>query len=454
MILKLLEYFRNVRKCFSSTYHYHLYYLVEESILKGNNTDNIHLLRKKISWTCLIIFIFLIGRNILIPGVNVKQVVNFLNNQYLLQTVSGALGGDLSRMSLFALGLGPWMSALILWRVFTLIKGFNLKKMPLERAFLFKTMLAVIIGFIQSIAIVNNIEIDIGVSIFGHTQVGAVLTISLLMVTGAIFLIWLSNMNEILGIGGPTILILASMIINWPENISMYFIENFRSGVDVTAVVKTVVIAIGVLFLVLLTVSFQRAQRKIPIRKVMINNNFYHKSYLPIQINPAGGMPLMYSMTLLVLPQYVLQALNYWIPNNNIVMYLIMNTTITQPVGVTFYIVILFVLSIGFAFININPDQISEDLQQSGDYIDNVEPGEETREYLTKTVFRLSSVGAIYMIAVAGLPLYLGANDQQYTQYALTAGSVIILVSLIVNITDQISTLLTKNNYDPLFFEE
>lgn len=422
--------------------------------MKGKNIDNIHLLQKKISWTGLIIFIFLIGRNILIPGVNVKQLVNFFNNQYLLQTVSGATGGDLSRMSLFALGLGPWMSALILWRVLTLIRGFDFKKIPSERAFLYKIILAIVIGFIQSIAIVNNVEISKKISVFGHTEFGSILTISLIMVIGAVFLIWLSTMNEILGIGGPTILILASMIINWPENISMYFIENFRSGINNTAVIKTLVIAIGILFLVLLTVSFQRAQRKIPIRKIMINNDFYHKSYLPIQINPAGGMPLMYSMTLLVLPQYILQAVNYWMPNNNIVMYLIMNTTVTQPIGVTLYIIILFVLSIGFAFININPDQISEDLQQSGDYINNVKPGEETRSYLTKIVFRLSSVGAIYMIAVAGCPLYFGGIDQQYTQYALTAGSVVILVSLIVNINDQITALLTKNNYSSLFFEE
>lgn len=431
-----------------------LYYLTEETILKGKNIDNIHLLQKKISWTGLIIFIFLIGRNILIPGVNVKQLVNFFNNQYLLQTVSGATGGDLSRMSLFALGLGPWMSALILWRVLALIRGFDFKKIPSERAYLYKIILAIVIGFIQSIAIVNNVEISKKISVFGHTEFGSILTISLIMVIGAVFLIWLSTMNEILGIGGPTILILASMIINWPENISMYFIENFRSGINNTAVIKTLVIAIGILFLVLLTVSFQRAQRKIPIRKIMINNDFYHKSYLPIQINPAGGMPLMYSMTLLVLPQYILQAVNYWMPNNNIVMYLIMNTTVTQPIGVTLYIIILFVLSIGFAFININPDQISEDLQQSGDYIDNVKPGEETRSHLTKIVFRLSSVGAIYMIAVAGCPLYFGGIDQQYTQYALTAGSVVILVSLIVNINDQITALLTKNNYSSLFFEE
>lgn len=422
--------------------------------MKGKNIDNIHLLQKKISWTGLIIFIFLIGRNILIPGVNVKQLVNFFNNQYLLQTVSGATGGDLSRMSLFALGLGPWMSALILWRVLALIRGFDFKKIPSERAFLYKIILAIVIGFIQSIAIVNNVEISKKISVFGHTEFGSILTISLIMVIGAVFLIWLSTMNEILGIGGPTILILASMIINWPEKISMYFIENFRSGINNTAVIKTLVIAIGILFLVLLTVSFQRAQRKIPIRKIMINNDFYHKSYLPIQINPAGGMPLMYSMTLLVLPQYILQALNYWMPNNDIVMYLIMNTTVTHPIGVTLYIIILFVLSIGFAFININPDQISEDLQQSGDYIDNVKPGEETRSYLTKIVFRLSSVGAIYMIAVAGCPLYFGGIDQQYTQYALTAGSVVILVSLIVNINDQITALLTKNNYSSLFFEE
>lgn len=420
--------------------------------MKRKNTNNIYLL-KKIAWTSLIVFIFLLGRNILIPGVNIKYLLQFLNNQYLLQIVSGTTGGDISRMSLFSLGLGPWMSALILWRVITMTKKFDLNKLPLEHAFFLKMILAILIGFIQSIAIVNNLKFSYDISIFGQSKFGAMLTISLIMVTGAVFLIWLSNMNERLGVGGPTILILASMIVNWPSYVTQYIVENIISGFDITLLVKIAVISSGVIFLVLLTVTFQRAQRRVPIRKIMINTTFYHSSYLPIQINPAGGMPLMYSMTLLVLPQYILQALDYWLPNNTIIEYLLINTNITQPIGVTAYIIILFILSIGFAFININPEQIAEDLQQSGDYINNVEPGEETQEHITKIVFRLSSVGAIYMIIVAGLPLYLGVIDQQYTQYALAVGSVIILVSLIININDQIGALLTKNNYDALFFD-
>lgn len=422
--------------------------------MRGTSVNNNQLLLRKILWTSLIIFIFLIGRNILIPGVNVNQITRFLNNQYLLKIVSGTTGGDLSRMSLFALGLGPWMSAMILWRVLTLIKKFDLKKIPMERTYFYKISIAISIAFIQSIAIISNIDINPRISIFAQTQTGAMVTISLIMITGSLFLIWLSNVNDILGIGGPTVLILASLIINWPTEVGRYVIENIRSGFDVNSVILTFVVIIGIIFLVLITVTMQRAQRQIPVRRIMINNSFYHQSYLPIQINPAGGMPLMYSMTLLVLPQYLLQALNYWLPNNGIVEGVLHNIAITQPLGVTAYIVILIVLSIGFAFININPDQIAEDLQQSGDYIDHVEPGDATRVYITNVVLRLSSIGALYMSLIAGFPLYLGAIDEQYTQYALTAGSVIILVSLVINITDQMKALITKNNYSALFFEK
>ncbi|MBZ6008690.1 accessory Sec system protein translocase subunit SecY2 [Leuconostoc gelidum subsp. aenigmaticum] len=421
--------------------------------MKGENINNIHLVLKKMLWTSLIVFIFLIGRNILIPGVDAKQLARFLNNQYLLQIVNGTTGGDLSRMSLFALGLGPWMSATILWRVLTLIKKFDLKKIPIERTFLFKIAIAIIIGFIQSIAIISNIDINPKISIFAQTQFGAMATISLIMVSGAVFLVWLSNMNEILGIGGPTVLILASMIINWPTNVSLYILENVRSGLDINSVILMLVIMINIVFLVLLTVVVQRAQRQIPIRRILVNNNFYQQSYLPIQINPAGGMPLMYSMTLLVLPQYILQAVHYWLPNNVLVENGLDNIAITKPLGVTAYIIILFALSIGFAFININPDQIAENLQQNSDYIDNVEPGDATREYITEIVFRLSFVGALYMSLIAGFPLYFGIIDKQYTQYALTAGSIIILVNLVINIIDQMKALLTKNNYSALFFE-
>ncbi|QOG11089.1 accessory Sec system protein translocase subunit SecY2 [Leuconostoc sp. LN180020] len=405
---------------------------------------------KKVIYTALILFIFVLGRHILIPGVDTKQILAFSSDPYLFQFVSGATGGDLSTLSLFSLGLGPWMSAAILWRILTLGKKTELKKLPTERAYIFKIVIAIIIATVQALAISTNTAVVNANIFWAQNKLTSTVIVTLIMTTGSVFLIWLSNMNDQLGIGGPVVLILAGMLIRWPAIATQYVIETFSAGIEMVDMIKIVIIILGVILLIRLSVTMQRAELRLPIKNILSDNDFSSKTYLPIQINPAGGMPLMYAMTLIVLPQYLLQLLNYWFPKNDILTLLIKNFSISEPMGITVYILILVILCVGFAFINIDPEQISEDLQQAGDYIEDVTPGKKTKEYLTQIVFNFSMIGAAYICLIAGFPLYLGIGNPDVTQVVLATGTVIILVSMVTNINDQIRALLNKHNYDSL----
>ncbi|MGX6977455.1 accessory Sec system protein translocase subunit SecY2 [Leuconostoc pseudomesenteroides] len=408
------------------------------------------IIKRKILTTGTIIFVYVLGRHILIPGVDVKQILSVGDNQSLFKFVSGMTGGDLSTLSFFSLGLGPWMSTLILWRVFGLIKKFELDKLTLKKSYILKIILSSIIAGIQAIAISSTVSVRSNFLFIGNNPLITNIMLAFIMVTGAIFLIWLSNMNEAFGIGGPIVLILAGIVIKVPDYVVTYLGDMSQEHLNITDIVQCIVFIIAFIFLVRIAIIMQESELRLPIRNTLGNGDFVSKSYLPIQVNPAGGMPLMYSMTVTVLPQYGLQLIHSFYPHNYYVTYLMNNSSLSQPMGVTAYIIILTMLTMGFSFVNVDPEKICTDLLHSGDYIENMEPGEATRQYLTTKIYHLGIVGALYLDVISGIPLYIGTINSDFTQYGLAAGTVIILVSLSSNIYDQIHALLIKNDYPKL----
>ncbi len=405
---------------------------------------------KKGLWTVLVLVVFVTGRHILVPGVDVEQVLKFSQNQYLLQFVSGTTGGDLSTLSLFSLGLAPWMSALIIWRVLQLFKKLELDKITTTRAYVLKMILAIILAAIQSLSIAFTISLEKNGHGTGFTGSTQIYEVAFIMIAGSVFLIWLSNMNELYGLGGPTVLILAGMLINLPSNTLAYLMPIFQSGGWLTGGIVIATAVAGALILTRIAIVMQLSEYRISIKNVLSSSGFYQDTYLPLLVNPAGGMPLMYSMTIMTLPQYFFQLLVVFWPNNKFILYLIENLTLSKMLGITFYVLVLFVLTIGFAFVNVDPDQITETLQQSGDYIENVEPGDPTKKYLTQKIMSLAIVGAIYLELFAGFPLYLGLIDESYTAIVMSISMVFIIVGMETMLNDQVQALWTKNNYQSL----
>ncbi|MGX7043238.1 accessory Sec system protein translocase subunit SecY2 [Leuconostoc holzapfelii] len=405
---------------------------------------------KKGLWTILVLVVFVTGRHILVPGVNVDQVLKFSNNQYMLQFVSGTTGGDLSTLSLFSLGLAPWMSALIIWRVLQLFKRLELDKITTTRAYVLKMLLALLLAVIQSLSIAFTISLDQSGKVTGFSGVYEALEVAFIMVAGSVLLIWLSNMNDIYGLGGPSVLILAGMLIKIPKNVLEYLNPIFQSGMWVTGLMTIVTAIAGVAILTRIALVMQLSEYRIAIKNVLNSSDFYQNTYLPLLVNPAGGMPLMYSMTIMTLPQYIFQLLAVFWPDNQVILYLISNLTLSSALGITFYVFILFILTIGFAFVNVDPDQMSETLQQNGDYIVGVDPGVSTKNFLTKKIFSLATVGAVYLELFAGIPLYLGLIDESYTNIVMSTSMVLIVVGMTITVNDQVQALWSKNKYSAL----
>lgn len=398
------------------------------------------IITKRVLWTLFFLFIYCLGNQLVLPFVDLKNANIFGGAMGSLAFSSAMMGGNLRSMSLFSVGLSPWMSAMILWQMFSFSKKMGLKNLPIEIQDRRRMYLALGIAIVQSLAVSLNLPIVSGVNaslaIFMNT---------ILLIAGTFFLVWLSDLNSLFGIGGSIVILMASMMANLPYQI-MDSIEKLGIGWDV-------LLPLILFSLVFLYISgvVQRARYRISINKINIHNRFKQYSYLDIMLNPAGGMPFMYAMSLVSIPQYVFMLIQFIHPENKWTSGAIKALTVGQPLWLVVYLVMLFVLGLAFAFVNVSGEQISERMRKSGEYIYGVYPGQETSAYINHLVLRLGFIGALYMLFMAGAPMLIILVNPDYLQLSMIPGTFLIFSGMIYNVNEEMKALKLNTSYTPLF---
>ena len=398
------------------------------------------IITKRVLWTLFFLFIYCLGNQLVLPFVDLKNANIFGGAIGSLAFSSAMMGGNLRSMSLFSVGLSPWMSAMILWQMFSFSKKMGLKNLPIEIQDRRRMYLALGIAIVQSLAVSLNLPIVSGVNaslaIFMNT---------ILLIAGTFFLVWLSDLNSLFGIGGSIVILMASMMANMPYQI-MDSVEKLGIGWNV-------LLPLILFSLIFLYVSgvVQRARYRISINKINIHNRFKQYSYLDIMLNPAGGMPFMYAMSLVSIPQYVFMLIQFIHPENKWTSGAIKALTVGQPLWLVVYLVMLFVLGLAFAFVNVSGEQISERMRKSGEYIYGVYPGQETSAYINHLVLRLGFIGALYMLFMAGAPMLIILVNPDYLQLSMIPGTFLIFSGMIYNVNEEMKALKLNTSYTPLF---
>lgn len=398
------------------------------------------IITKRVLWTVFFLFIYCLGNRLVLPLVDLKNANIFGGAMGSLAFSSAMMGGNLRSMSLFSVGLSPWMSAMILWQMFSFSKKMGLKNLPVEIQDRRRMYLALAIALVQSLAVSLNLPIvsgvNAGLAIFMNT---------ILLIAGTFFLIWLSDLNSLFGIGGSIVILMASMMANMPYQI-MDSVEKLGIGWDV-------LLPLFLFSLVFLYIAgvVQRARYRIPINKINIHNRFKQYSYLDIMLNPAGGMPFMYAMSLVSIPQYVFMLIQFMHPDNKWTSEAIKALTVGRPLWLVIYLVMLFVLGLAFAFVNVSGEQISERMRKSGEYIYGVYPGQETSAYINHLVLRLGFIGALYMLFMAGAPMLIILVNPDYLQLSMIPGTFLIFSGMIYNVNEEMKALKLNTSYTPLF---
>ncbi|MCY3046693.1 accessory Sec system protein translocase subunit SecY2 [Aerococcus urinae] len=420
------------------------------AIQNKENRFRLPLLYKKLLFTAIILIVYIIGRSIPLPLVDWQAIQQSPSGNDFLSLALSATGGSFEQASLLSLGLGPYMSTMIIWRFISMSKWYKALKVPPRLDNYYRNLLTLILALVQAITLAVTYPLTPLQGTIMSSDFMAYGTIILALVAGTFFTIWLGGRNQEAGIGGQTIIILANMLLRMPSNFAALriFLIYRASFIEQVLLISVSVFALMTAFT---TIVMDRAELRIPINRVMINNNFTEKSYLPIKLNPSGGMAIMYAMTLALLPRYIIDLILIFFPNLDLLRNLQYQLSMTQPLGAFLYVLLIIALSLGFAFVNVDPEQLSENLQKSGDYIDGINPGKPTEKFLRGKILNMAIIGAIYMTAVVGFPMSLGVIFPEYSQWINLPGSIVILVALFLNIIDEIRALRIRNQYRPLF---
>lgn len=396
---------------------------------------------KKFLWTLFFLFIYVLGTKLTLPFVDMSKAAAMDGTSTTLNYATALMGGNLRSMSLFSVGLSPWMSSMLIWQMFAVSKRLGLSKLPLEVQERWRMLLTLVIALIQSVALVLNLPLQEA----GGVDMTTIMVLdTLVLMAGTYFLIWLTDLNAAMGLGGSIMIVMASMIAYIPQDI-----WNSIQELKISSLWLALMLVFSLVFLYL-AVTVERSKYRIPVNKINIHNRFKKYSYLDIRLNPAGGMPIMYAMTLVSIPQYFLLIIHFLQPDNQLIEQWIEALSMGSPAWFILYLLTIFILALAFAFINISGDQIAERMQKSGEYIENVYPGGATRRYINGLVTYFAIVGAFYLILISGLPMMVVLLDIRYLRLSMIPGIFMIFIGMVFSIKNEVEALTLNDRYRSL----
>lgn len=401
-------------------------------------------LKVKLLWTALFFLCFMAGRYIPIHLLHDEANGAEQTNADLLNAANIATGGNFFSPSLFSLGLGPWMSAAILWRFLFIGRIARDRKIPEDTVKRARNVLMVALAVFQAISLMSHYEI--GSVSWGpfSDRVNAQIVIVVILTAGAIGVAWLAKKNEDLGLGGITMFILYQILITAGRNRGVVVLA--ASHPQYTRVLWFVIAAC--VCVLIAGVLAGNAELRLHVNKVSIDSGYTGMSYLPIKLNPAGASPIMYALALLALPQYVAHAVSAVVPGTSAGVNRFLSAWgLTTPVGFTVYLLLLFVLSIFFGLFTVGPKDLAERMQKGGEYFDHVPPGRATRRYVRARVVLLSTLSGAFLVVFTGLPLYFIGSYPSLQYLLMAPGNLMILLALLWLLYEEIADTRLGTKY-------
>lgn len=409
-----------------------LYEFGENILLQMKKKESI--MKYKLLYTSLILLVYIFGRNIPLYGIDTSAYVYEAMNaeELLMQTISG----DVYRYSIFALGIAPYMISTILVQIAMACRNAVSKsKISLGKINRISMGVTFIFAILQAFFHMQElIFIPIADSLIETKGMAAVE-----MVTGVMVIMWLSERNTKYGIGNRMIFALVNIL----DGIISTLSSHVRKILLVPILISAIVMAI--------TLVMENSEKQIPVQRISIHNIYADKNYMAIKLNPVGVMPVMFSTAFFMLPRLLVFMLNYLFPNNLEIIKWKENLSLTTPLGITVYIMCLYLLTFIFALIMISPKEITEQFLKSGDSIVDIHAGRDTRRYLRGVMCRITIFSATVMSICVGIPLVLQMKGNIDSSLAMLPSSIMMLTSLWCNVYREAEAIHHYDSYQPLF---
>ena len=421
------------------------------------NIWSIEDLRKRILYTLGLVLIYRVGSFVVLPGVDPSALQGLTD-----QTKDGVLGllnmfsgGAFANASVFALGIMPYITASIVVQLLTMVVPY-FQKMQREgesgrrKMNQFTRILTIIVTGFQAPAYIANLKAQIPLSAISDLGIPFLVSSIIILVAGTLFVMWLGERITDKGIGnGISLLIMVGIIARLPYALFSEFVSRIEEqGGGLVLFLVELVVLIAVILLCILLVQ---GTRRIPVQyaKRIVGNKQYGgtRQYLPIKVNAAGVMPIIFAQAIMFVPVTLAGFSS--------------SETLTGIASAFadfqgfWYNFVFATLIIAFTYfytaIAINPNQMAEDLKKNGGFIPGIKPGKKTSEYLDNILSKVTLPGSIFLAIVAILPAIVGlfGVSSQFAQF-YGGTSLLIMVGVILDTLQQIESHLLMRHYDGL----
>jgi len=407
-------------------------------------------LRKRIFFVLGALIIFRVLAVIPIPGVDPARLQEFFNNNQFFGLINLFSGGGLDNVSIVMLGVGPYITASIIMQLLTMVSK-KLKSMYQEEGEAgkkkfaqYSRMLSIPLAVIQSFAFLGLLQRQ-GV-VVGLTPLDMITNI-VVITAGSMLLMWIGELISEFGIGnGVSLIIFAGIVSGLPSALSQLLFSFTPDQIPLYLgfVVAAVLITLGV-------VIVTEAERPIPVTyaKRVRGNKVYGgiSTYLPLRVNQAGVIPIIFALSLLLFPQMIF---NFLANVDNTVLQTVSKIIfdfINNPwLFASLYFILVFLFTYFYTAVTFDPDTISQNLQKSGAFIPGVRPGQSTADYISKVLTRLTLVGAIFLGLIAVIPLIMRAMTG-IESLAIGGTGLLIAVSVVLDLMKKVDAQVSMREY-------
>ena len=397
-------------------------------------------LRKRILFTLGALLIFIIGTGVPVPG-----TTNITKNLGFLELINAMGGGSLKNFSIFALGVSPYITASIIVQLLQMdiIPYFSelSKEGPVGRRKLnqITRYMGIIFAFIEGYAF--------SFAFLGSSSAFEYLYVATILTAGTAFCLWLGDQITQKGIGnGVSLMIMAGIIATLPTMFQTAFTSLVVPNDLTMGIIKFAIFVILYFVIIIGVVYVQEAERRIPLQYANKTTGSYgsEQSFLPIKLNTASVIPVIFASSLLAIPATIANFVNKEGFTNFVSNYL----DYSKPVGFILYIVLIFFFGYFYTFLQLRPEDVADNLKKNGGYIPGVRPGKETEEYVSHTLSRITIVGTILLIILAIIPIIFTSVTKLPSSISIGGTGLLIVVGVALETYNQIESSLSARKYE------
>ena len=400
-------------------------------------------LRQKIIFTLIMFAIFRMGTHIPVPGVNPAVIEQLFQSGNLFGLLDLFSGGALSKFSIFAMSITPYINASIIIQLLTVVIP-TLEQWSKEGQEGHKKTTQVTRYLTVALAFLQAVGMSIGLKdAILNPGIGSILIIAITLTAGTVFLMWVGEQITSQGVGnGISLIIFAGIVAALPKNLGRIYQYLQAGTINGFNAILFGLIAVGMVVFVIL---IHQAHRRIPISyaKRVVGQRTYggHSSHIPLKVNQAGVIPIIFASSVLMFPVTIAQFVDIpWV--KTVAGYFAWGT----PLQTSLYALLIIFFTYFYTAVTVKISDMAENLKKYGGFIPGIRPGKPTEEYLDTVMTRITLAGAFFLAFIAVLPnLVAGATHIEGVYFGGTA--LLIVVGVALNTMKQIESMVVMRHY-------